>query len=250
MERPYAHLIREYPVMIHSLGPDGKLTVGAAFDMLQDIAGLHAAELGVGMPQLNSLGITWVLSRMIVNFEKYPDASDTIRLTTWPSGLQRLFALRQFEFISAKTGERFGTASSFWLMLKTDNLRPVVPSSVASCEHWITATDDIPVFFREAGKIPAEAGGHPLKVTIGQSMIDSNRHVNNTHYAQFAQDWLAASTGAPVCIRRIQVNFNLALRLFEDVEISGEADGDTFRVTGFNGEGRNVFTASGLWSKM
>ena len=54
-----AAIMREYPTQLHAIGPDGRLRLGAAFDLMQDIAGVHAELLGVGIHDLRRLGITW-----------------------------------------------------------------------------------------------------------------------------------------------------------------------------------------------
>lgn len=249
----YPHLVREYPVMIHALGPDGRLSLGATFDMLQDIAGLHAAALGVGVPQLNELGITWVLSRLSLRFLDFPGPSDVVRLMTWPSGVERLFATRQFELVSARSGARLAVASSAWLMLRLSSLRPVLPSSVVPMASWLSSSSsssmDIPRFFPVGDKIEQSAGADPLVTFIGQSRIDSNRHVNNTHYANFSLDWLSNRVGAPVRVSEFHVQFNYALKAGDSVSTSGDLIGDdAFRVVGHNQDGRNSFAASGVWA--
>ena len=93
-----AAIVREYPMQLHALGPDGRLRLGAAFDLMQDIAGVHAALLGVGIHDLRRLGITWILSRLMIRFDALPPRADSVRVKTWPSGVHRLFAMRQFAF--------------------------------------------------------------------------------------------------------------------------------------------------------
>ena len=215
-----AAIVREYPTQLHAIGPDGRLRLGAAFDLMQDIAGVHAALLGVGIHDLRRLGITWVLSRLMIQYDALPPRTDSIRVTTWPSGVHRLFAMRQFELADPATGQRFATASSYWLMLKLANLRPVSP------------------------------GTDPVRTDIGQSKIDYNNHVNNAHYPMFAQDWIAAKLGYPVRINTIRVNFNFALRLFESIVCTGELNGDSFRVVGHTAEGKNVFACDGTFAPM
>ena len=225
-----ASIVREYPMQLHALGPDGRLRLGAAFDLMQDIAGVHAALLGVGIHDLRRLGITWILSRLMIQFDALPPRADSVLVKTWPSGVHRLFAMRQFELSDPVSGQRIATASSFWLMLKLANLRPVSPDDVT-------------------GTFPAP-GSDPVSTVIGQSKIDYNNHVNNAHYPMFAQDWIAAKLGCPVRIKTIRVNFNFALRLFETIVCTGELDGDRFRVVGHTPEGKNFFACDGTFAPM
>ena len=242
-----ARISREYPTQLHAIGPDGRLRLGAAFDLMQDIAGVHAALLGVGIHDLRRLGITWVLSRLMIKYDALPPRTDSVRVTTWPSGVHRLFAMRQFELADPATGQTFATASSYWLMLKLANLRPVSPDDVTGT---FPANTDKPVFFEDWGKLDPSPGSDPIRTDIGQSKIDYNNHVNNAHYPMFAQDWLAAKLGYPVRIGTIRVNFNFALRLGESIVTSGEINGDSFRAVGHTPEGKNVFACDGTFVPM
>ena len=242
-----ASITREYPTQLHAMGPDGLIRLGAAFDLMQDIAGAHADLLGVGIHDLRRLGITWVLSRLMIKFDALPPRADSVRLKTWPSGVHRLFAMRQFELSDPATGQRIATASSYWLMLKLTNLRPVCPDDVTGT---FPANANKPVFFEDWGKLDATPGSDPVRTDIGQSKIDYNNHVNNSHYPMFAQDWLAAKLGYPVRINTIRVNFNFALRLGESIVCTGENDGSSFRVAGHTPEGRNVFASDGTFAPM
>ena len=249
MIRNYLHLTQDYPSTIHSIGSDGKLTLGTTMDLLQDIAGMHAAELGVGMPQLNQLGVTWILSRLVLEFHHRPDSSDKIRLTTWPSGITgKLFASRQFYMESKENEMCLLTGSSYWLMLKTNTLRPVSPSEITDCEAWTQGRNDIPQFFTDISKVDNNPCSSPLNFFIGQSKIDSNRHVNNTNYANFVLDWLTYELQKETQIQKIQINFNSALKLLEQVVCTGTIIGNQFRVVGHNQEtGKNVFSSVGTF---
>ena len=166
-----AAITREYPTQLHAIGPDGRLRLGAAFDLMQDIAGAHAELLGVGIHDLRRLGITWVLSRLMIRYDGLPPRTDSVRVTTWPSGVHRLFAMRQFELSDPATGRRFATASSYWLMLKLANLRPVSPDDVTGT---FPANPTRPVFFEDWGKLDPAPGSDPVRTDIGQSKIDYN----------------------------------------------------------------------------
>ena len=242
-----AAIMREYPTQLHAIGPDGRLRLGAAFDLMQDIAGVHAELLGVGIHDLRRLGITWVLSRLMIKFDALPPRADSVRVKTWPSGVHRLFAMRQFELSDPATGQRIATASSYWLMLKLPSLRPVSPDDVTG---KFPSNPNKPIFFEDWGKLDQTPGSDPVATAIGQSKIDYNNHVNNSHYPMFAQDWLAAKTGAPVRVNTIRVNFNFALKLFDDIVCTGGVDGDSFRAVGHTPDGRNVFASDGTFAPM
>ena len=169
-----------YPVRLNDISVDAKLRSWVVFDYLQDAAGRHADLLGVGLKQLRKSDLSWVLSRIRIQMDAFPEYGDTIKITTWPSGFDRLFAYRQFEITSAETGKRFGVAGSAWLTLNPENFRPVSPQKyLTGLPQW---EYDGEVFFQEEtlGKItsPENMGGN-MPHRVSSAMVDYNRHLNN-----------------------------------------------------------------------
>ena len=116
-----------YPVRLNDISIDAKIRSWVLFYYLQDAAGRHADQLGLGLKQLRHSDLSWVLSRIRLRMDDFPEYGDTLKITTYPSGFDRLFAYRQFVLSSAETGRRFGVAGSAWLTLNTADFRPVSP---------------------------------------------------------------------------------------------------------------------------
>ena len=118
----------DYKVQLNDISCDAKMRSWVIFNFLQDAAGRHADELGVGLKQLRQSDLSWVLSRIKVKMDDFPEYGDVLRISTYPSGFDRLFAYRQFVLSSAVSGKRFGVAGSAWLTLNPENFRPVSPA--------------------------------------------------------------------------------------------------------------------------
>ncbi|MBO5722226.1 MAG: hypothetical protein J6S19_03835, partial [Lentisphaeria bacterium] len=54
----------EYPVLLNDISVDAKIRSWVIFNYLQDAAGRHADRLGLGLKQLRSSDLSWVLSRI------------------------------------------------------------------------------------------------------------------------------------------------------------------------------------------
>ena len=240
----------EYPVRLNELAPDARERGWSVFNCLQDAAGRHADELGLGLRQLRSSHLIWVLSRLRYRMEKFPEYGDVIRVTTYPSGYDRLFAYRQFRLESGRTGELFGVAGSAWLTLNPDTFRPVSPGKyLQGLPHW---NGDGEIYFQgeTLGKLrrPADCATElPLSHRVSATEIDYNRHLNNAYYAMLAEDWLGEKTGMLVRATEIQVNFNASTPFREQLVCSGTLrDDGGFYVEGVQqSSGRNAFQAVG-----
>ncbi|MBN1783740.1 MAG: hypothetical protein JW812_02105, partial [Alphaproteobacteria bacterium] len=102
----------------------GRLSPLPLCDFLLDAAGNHAQKLGLSLHDLQSRQYTWVLSRMILKMDIYPVWRDTITIHTWPSGIEKLFALRDFE-ITDEQNRVIGAGVSAWLVIDVESRRPV-----------------------------------------------------------------------------------------------------------------------------
>lgn len=242
----------EYTVKLNDISADGKMRSWMLFDYLQDAAGRHADELGLGLKQLRQSDLSWVLSRIRIKMESFPEYGDVLRITTYPSGFDRLFAYRQFVLSSAVSGQRFGVAGSAWLTLNPVNFQIVSPvRHLTGLPQWEYDED---IFFQgdSLGKIavPAEVCSDVLEHRISTAFIDYNRHLNNAFYAMFTEDWLGTKTGQLVRMHELQLNFNQSSTLGQHINCSGilEENGG-FYLQGIRSDnGKNAFQARGVYT--
>ena len=149
---------------------------------LQDAAGEHAERLGFSVLGLLKRNLTWLLSRYHVRVLRYPSFGETVTVTTWPSGRQGIFALRDFEMADAE-GRAIGSATSSWVLWNLASRQPArlednLPDSVALDKRAVP--DDFP-------PLPAcPPGGRELGFRVEMQDIDFNNHVNHPVYIQWA----------------------------------------------------------------
>ncbi len=224
-------------------GPDGLLKLDALFDFLQNAAACHAEELGVGMSSLYRNRMIWVLSRIKVAVDRYPAIDEEITLTTWPSGVERLFALRQFTAVDA-SGRPFARASSCWLVLDADTQKPLKAADVIAAV--MPGNLDAACHFPGLDKLPRPDAALPAaEYTVRHSEIDVNRHLNNAVYADYATDAACRLAGGFARIGAIQINFVRAASAGDRIAVTGRLDGGNFLLSGDSPEGACRFQAAG-----
>jgi len=101
----------QYSINSFDINPIGKARLTAIANFLQETAYRHATELELGYHHLERMNRAWVLSRLKISVEKYPAWDDVITVETWPHGIEKLFALRDFR-ITGPSGEELATAST------------------------------------------------------------------------------------------------------------------------------------------
>ena len=177
-----------------------------------------------------------------------------MRITTYPSGFDRLFAYRQFVLSSAESGKIFGIAGSAWLTLNPQNFRPVSPAKhLTGLPQWEYEGD---IYFQgeTLGKIaaPEQAAEEIVTQRVSSTMIDYNRHLNNAFYAMFTEDMLGLKTSSLVRMQEVQINFNASTAFTDAIACGGILNEDgTFYAQGVQqSSGKNAFQAQGRYAKI
>ena len=157
-------------------GPGSFLRLPALCDWLQEAAGNNATDLGWGSHALLSRGMTWVLSRLHVRVLGLPRWREEAIVETWPSGVHRLWALREFR-VAGVDGPVLAEATSGWLLVKVASRRPVRPAAEIVSLGEASPSRLVDDLFDD---LPAAAGGTPgLTFRVGRTDLDLNGHANN-----------------------------------------------------------------------
>ena len=240
-------LTQEHVVAHHECGEDALLKLNCMLDYFQDIAACHADLLGIGMKDLQELHQLWVLSRLKLRFSRYPELGEKVTVMTYPTGLNRLFATRQYQII-AENGSRLAEGTSFWIMIDDAKFRPVKPFRMLA--EFAERNQEKPRFFPELEKLP-EPEHRPeseLEYQVLHSNIDLNRHLNNAFYAAYIVDSLGKQSGRLCHPKELQINFLLPGALNAKIRCGSTiSENGTFYVDGRNAEdGQLCFQSAGI----
>ncbi len=228
--------VYDTPVIIrhHECGADGCLKLNSLLDYLQDAAAEHAALLGFGVDFVNRMNMLWVLSRLKLEIKRSPAVGERCILRTFPTGSDRLFALRQYS-LQSETGEILVRGSSFWLILDRAKMRPLPPGKVLGALLYENPGEER--YFPDPGKCgTASAGAEELGMTycVKFSDIDMNCHLNNAVYGRLVLDWLGEKVPGLRGISDFQINFSHAALAGDILTAHGRIDA-----------GNGVFTLEG-----
>jgi medium-chain acyl-[acyl-carrier-protein] hydrolase len=177
---------QEFPIRYHELDSHGLLRPVTLLNFVQDAGGMHASQLGVSVRDLRQHGLTWVLSRVHLVVDRYLHADDVIKVRTWPSTRAGLFSCREFE-MRDRNGTLFSRATSSWAVLNIASRRPV---RLQDClpEYPLTTQRALDDDFASLPQFPDTPGDtfREIPFLVRRSDQDSNHHVNNTVYTDWA----------------------------------------------------------------
>jgi len=198
------HLEEAGRVRSYEVDADGYLSPVSIFNLMQNAASNHADALGISIHDLMAENRTWVLSRFVLGMDRYPGWKDPVKVVTWPSGVEKLFALRDFELLDG-AGRLLGAALSGWLILDMRTRRPL------RIEPFVGRLN--PIQGRHAlkaalGKLPPlERAEGRVRFGVRHSDLDVNRHTNSAAYIVWALEAIPLDRKDLGRLDRLEINF-------------------------------------------
>lgn len=167
-------------IRIHSYDVDfaRQATLEAVSRLFLEAAWNHAEALGVGYAHLAQQGRFWVLVRLLIKLEGYPQWRDTLTLNTWPRAGKGVFALREFELIDS-AGQQLGGGSSAWVVLDAETKKP---QRIDKMLNSIRTGPERLAVGLEPSKVASCAGPITTSTSARYSDIDLNGHLNSGRY--------------------------------------------------------------------
>ena len=149
------------------------IKIPSLIQLLQEASMSNAINLKVSVWDLEDQALSWVLVKKEINIIKLPKLGDIIEVITYPSGMERLFAYRDF-IVKNEAGQVIVTASSTWILMNTNTRKLVIP------EFKIPLPTNIEPLKRPSFNF-TRIGESSLKRTfeVNWHDLDWNQHVNN-----------------------------------------------------------------------
>ena len=215
----------EFVVRGYEIDAKGKASVPTICNYLQEAAGNHATQLGAAVDRLFPLGMTWVLSRLHLQFNGFPHWRDRVITETWPSGRQGKFGTRDF-IIYDQENRKLVNATSSWMILDLKTVRPIAfPDFIADIE--IPRRDR--AFYDDFKKLPLPSSANiERQFDVRLHDLDINQHVNNVTYIEWALETIPADIWKVKMIRELEVSFRSETKYGEGVLIQTEQQEDRF----------------------
>lgn len=210
-----------FTVRSSEVSHEGKAKLQSICDLLQETAGNHALKLNFDISRLRENQLTWMLHRLHVQMDRFPEWRDRITIRTWPSSGDTLRAYRDF-VIEDSDGKKLGQCLSYWLMINTETKRPVrMPEEVLKMAPANTGH----VLDIKKSRIEIDQPMQDSKLfRVRRSDLDINQHVNNVKYIEWALEALPESLE----INEIDIEFLAECTVGEEVKseyTASEVDG-------------------------
>jgi medium-chain acyl-[acyl-carrier-protein] hydrolase len=193
-----------FRVRAYEVDASGRASLPAVCNWLQETTGNHASALGWGVDDLQTQGLTWVLSRFHLQLERRPGWREEVAVTTWPAGVQRLFALREFRISSGADGG-LGVATTAWLLVNVCRLKPVrLPVVLEEIARGAPGR----VLDDAFAKLPELTNAEfEVAIDVRYADLDMNHHANNVSLIAAALEPLPQNVVLGRSLAELEIEF-------------------------------------------
>lgn len=196
---------KDYSIHYYNSDIHLNASITSLLRMMEDIAIQQSEERGVGLNFYNTSKVAWMLTRWKVDFIKLPKFNDTLTLRTMPRAFRGFYANREYEFYS-KAEELLIKANTLWVFVNTETRHPIkIPDEMFS--HY-QVTDEDMKSFTKLETVPAIGRiDHTRQFEVLFKDIDTNQHVNNTLYVEWAVETMPAEIKQSHRMLDLKVNY-------------------------------------------
>lgn len=163
------------------------------FQIVQEAAGNHSAVRGCSIPALHKEGKTWVITRSKIDVHRYSHWPEQVIVETWAQEPIRLHlprVVRSFD----EQGEPLFTAKTYWALIDLERGRPCRPTTMS--ERIGLPPLKMQMDLSLTGRTTYDDSGCTTLVSYKPKIqyldTDSNLHVNNISYLNWALESLPA----------------------------------------------------------
>jgi medium-chain acyl-[acyl-carrier-protein] hydrolase len=232
---------------VHSYEVDAfqDLALTALVGYLQEAASQHAAELGWGLESLLGRGLTWVLVRQQIATLAPIRLGDELDVATWPAGLERRAAVREFS-VSGRGGVEIARATTHWFVIDLATRRAARPDEVLPLERW-PRLEPRPSAIARLPEPPAAVAGRRFDVRYAD--IDRNLHANHASYLSWALECVPEATWRASRPCAFEATYLAECRYGEAVLArAAEEDGAWLHALAREGDGKELARLRTRWT--
>jgi len=184
------------------------LTLRGVMGHMQEAAILHSGQSGYSVGDVSRTHVVWMLVQWRAKLVGTAVWNDSLRVETWPRTMERLKSQRNFAVFGAD-GQQVAIGESLWVLVNADTGRPTRITPEIASAYDLTQRD---VFGEALPEIPDREGQLTCSGHVARRDIDTNHHVNNRVYLDYAREALPQEW-ADYSFREVSVRYRRQLLL-------------------------------------
>jgi len=210
---------KEYEINYYDVDYKLKCKLSSIVNFLCDIGNEQAESVGDTIENLTERNSAWVFYKYDIRMTEYPKYREVINIETTPAGFNKFYAFRNYK-ITKSNGEVIGEAVALFFLIDIEKRRP---KRISNEQLKAYDSEDIANVSIEMDKISELEGVDCEKVfNIRYSDIDSNEHVNNVKYIEWAIESVPLNIVKEYTLKRVKVIFEKEAKYGHNVTVEAQ----------------------------
>ena len=210
---------REYEVHYYETNCRLECKMSSIINYFCDIGTKQSEELGVGIDYLTERRLAYVFYRYDIKVNRYPKYGEKIKVVTMAKSFKKFYASRAYE-IYDENNEKIVEGEGIFLLINIDRRRALRIPEDQYIAYGVDIENCPDIKIAKLEKLTNEVDRSNFKVRYGD--IDSNMHVNNVKYVEWAVESLPLDIVLNYELKELSVVFEKECRYGAEIIASYE----------------------------
>lgn len=241
----------EYEVHYYETNYRLECKISSIINYFCDIGSKQSEELGVGIEYLTEKRLAYVFYRYDINVKRYPKYGEKIKVRTMAKSFKKFYASRAYE-IYDENNEKIVDGEGIFLLINIDKRKAVRIPEDQYIAYGVDIENCPDIKVTKLEKLTKEMDRNNFKVRYGD--IDSNMHVNNVKYVEWAIESLPLDIVSNYELKELSVVFEKECRYGTEIsasyEIRKNEDGVVILHKIADIEGKELTVLISKWKKL
>ena len=242
---------KKYEIHYYEVNSKLRCKFSSIINFIEDIGTQQSEHLGGGIEYCAKNNCGWVFYKYDIKMHRYPMFGETISITTQPIGFKKFYGLRKY-MIMDEEGNLIGEALALFFLIDIEKRRPTRIQKEQYEFYGVDGDMDYDISMDKIEKNDEEQ--YNKQFDIRYSDIDSNNHVNNVKYIEWAMEAVPLDVLNNYDLKRIKVIFEKETTYGERVLVSATVkEIDDVNLKSYhtirNGEGAQLTLLEVEWQK-
>lgn len=210
---------REYIIHYYEIDYQQRALPTTLINYFQDIALFQSEQVGIGLDFLQKNHLAWSLYQWDILIKNYPVFGQKLKVSTNACYFEKFNAYREFK-VTDEHGELMVYAFSRWVLLDTEKMRLTkIPKMI----YQAYGLDPDQIKVSEMSKLDEPREIEYMKdFTVRYSDIDTNKHVNNAKYVEWAIETIPLETVLNYSLNNIKAMYKKETKYGTKVQVRTE----------------------------
>lgn len=234
-------------VNFSDVGEKNELTNKGMLRLLQEIAGIHSGLLGYGVNDIPKTCLAWIILNWKLKMFSRPKTNTMLNIKTWTRSENPLFSYRDFEVVD-ENNNLVALASSKWILFDTN--RKTISKITKDIKEKYVCIEKF-AFEEKINEKLLEPSDSKfiMNYTVQRRDIDTNHHVNNLNYLDFANEVLPENIYFNIEFSNVEIMYKREAKLGDIISLFYSHSGENeYTITIKDEKQKNIHTIIKLYN--